>query len=219
MCGDLQNPEGQQMLTGSTTLYCYSQYKNQPKQHWAASKTKQEVLSSTALTQLIFKSLINSQKENLPTAHETPINSFWITKSLSCGSCQVRSRSIHWALCLTSLAFRGPSCVGLLYVSWGDFRCIFHVFIPFFFHSYLDTSASLSPQRSCWVLHSNVTPGQLQAEVWGPLSSFDRLGLSPPHQVLHPAVWGSALPSGSTGDLKASPKSMTTGATAKMLCV
>lgn len=133
MCGDLQNPEGQQMLTGSTTLYCYSQYKNQPKQHWAASKTKQEVLSSTALTQLIFKSLINSQKENLPTAHETPINSFWITKSLSCGSCQVRSRSIHWALCLTSLAFRGPSCVGLLYVSWGDFHCIFHVFIPFFF--------------------------------------------------------------------------------------
>lgn len=52
MGGDLQSPEGQEMLTGSTTPYCYSQYKNHPKQHWADSRTKQEVLGSTALTQL-----------------------------------------------------------------------------------------------------------------------------------------------------------------------
>lgn len=186
------------MVSGSTKLYCYSQYKNQPKQHggWLQNKARgaqQHSADTTANPHLVFKSLINSWKENLPRAHKTSINCFWITKFLSCRSCQVRAHtwaplpcSIHWALslgCLTSLALRGPSLASSVFPG-GIFDAFSVCLFPFFsvVSGFICIPlTSVPPRAAVGFYTSHVTPGQLQAAVWDPLSDFDRRGLSPLH--------------------------------------
>lgn len=189
---------------------------------WFQNKTRgaqQHSSDTTANLHLVFESLMNSWKENLPRAHKTSINSFWITKSPSCSSCQVRAHtwatlpcSIHWALshrCLTSLVLRGPSLAFSMFPA-GIFDAFSVCLFPFF-HSYLGTSASLSPQSHLEKLLGFTPPtwhqgsSKLNCEILYQVMTGKDVHLSTPDQIPLPAAWGSALPAGSTGDLEAAP--------------
>lgn len=203
---------------------------------WFQNKTRgaqQHSSDTTANLHLVFESLMNSWKENLPRAHKTSINSFWITKSLSCSSCQVRAHtwatlpcSIHWALslrCLTSLVLRGPSLAFSVFPA-GIFDAFSVCLFPFFsfISGYLCIPlTSVPPREAAGFYTSNVTPGQLQAQLWDPLSGYDRQGRSPLHPRPNSSPCSMGISSSSRKHRRSwgSTRSTRTGTTAKMLCM